>query len=441
MRLKLFLLLSTYLSFNIIYAQDLQSFIGVDELPADDAVICEIPLADPELEGIYEADTIHDFRLYDLYENEYVMSDILQEKKPVLLISCSYTCFVFRSRIERINYLNSIYGDSLNIYLVYTVEAHPVTDISPYFGYVNTSSHNYEDNVLYRQPTTYLQRKHIVHDMLQRETISVPVLIDGPCNYWWENFGKSPNCAFLIDTNGIVFEAEKWFDRFPDDIQMSIQEILEETVVPKDTVYGEVEFPQSSTDCISDEPGAIIFAGDYVVNNDVSEAIIDISISDLELPADWNFSICTDVCYPPGIDSVTMVIEPGDSMLLSVHFYTSEIPNEFSSITMELQNQKIFENRTAFAVNACTTEKETVEEEATVIELYPNPASEQLFINSADAFITDVQLYQINGQLMYENNSSANAIQMDVRNFPVGIYFLHYVIGDSKHSKLIAITH
>lgn len=73
-------MLSTYLSFNIIYAQDLQSFIGVDELPADDAVICEIPLADPELEGIYEADTIHDFRLYDLYENEYVMSDILQEK-------------------------------------------------------------------------------------------------------------------------------------------------------------------------------------------------------------------------------------------------------------------------------------------------------------------------------------------------------------------------
>lgn len=92
-------------------------------------------------------------------------------------------------------------------------------------------------------------------------------------------------------------------------------------------------------------------------------------------------------------------------------------------------------------MNACTTEKETVEEEATVIELYPNPASEQLFINSADAFITDVQLYQINGQLMYENNSSANAIQIDVRNFPVGIYFLHYVIGDSKHSELIAITH
>ncbi|HET8962832.1 MAG TPA: T9SS type A sorting domain-containing protein, partial [Chitinophagales bacterium] len=368
------------------------------------------------------------------------MSDILQEKKPVLLISCSYTCFVFRSKLEKINYLNYMYGDSLNIFLVYSVEAHPVTDISPYFGYVNTSSQNYEDNVLYRQPTTYYERKSIVHDMLQRETISVPVLIDGPCNFWWENFGKSPNCAFLIDTNGIVYEAEEWFDRYPDDIQSSIQEILEETVVPKDTVYGEVEFPESSNECISDIPGSIIFAGDYIINNDVSEAVIDISVSDLELPADWNFSICTDVCYPPGIDSVTMVIEPGDSKLLSVHYYTSDLPNEFSNITLELQNHNIIENRSAFTVKACTTEKEAVVEE-TIIALYPNPVSDQLFINSVDAFIMDVQLYQINGQLMYENNSPSNAIQIDVHSFPVGIYFLHYVIGDSKHSELISITH
>lgn len=154
------------------------------------------------------------------------MSGLLNSVKPVLLVGCNYTCYVFRGKIDVINEMKAMYGDDLQIYLVYTVEAHPVIDFSPYFGYENVGADNYAEGILYRQPTTYGERKDIVSDMLANETINVPVLIDGPCNEFWTNWGTNPNPAWLIAPDGYVYDAQKWFNKEPEDMYASIDDLL-----------------------------------------------------------------------------------------------------------------------------------------------------------------------------------------------------------------------
>jgi hypothetical protein len=118
------------------------------------------------------------------------------------------------------------HNTKLRIYIVYGVEAHPNIDVSPYSGTVWTTSQNQTAGILYRQPTTYGGRKTVVQDMLNAMNIQPKVLIDGPCNNWWSNFGPAPNNAYLIHPKGTVFAKHGWYDKAPLNIQNDISSLL-----------------------------------------------------------------------------------------------------------------------------------------------------------------------------------------------------------------------
>ena len=123
------------------HAQLLPS-IGLSALPADSDSICPIPIAQGSgsVPGIMPGNLVPEFKLYTLNGDSVVLSEVLSQGKPVLLISSSYTCPVFRGKIPVINQVDSIYQGLLSVYVIYTVEAHPVIDVSPYSGNVWTTS-------------------------------------------------------------------------------------------------------------------------------------------------------------------------------------------------------------------------------------------------------------------------------------------------------------
>ncbi|MBK7966217.1 MAG: hypothetical protein IPK10_13660 [Bacteroidetes bacterium] len=202
--------------------------IGLNALPNSADSICPIvpTNAGGAIPGIMTGVTVPDFKLYTLSGDSVDLSQVLQQGLPVLLISSSYTCPVFRGKIPNINTVDSIYQGQLLVYVVYTVEAHPDIDVSPYSGNVWTTSANISEGVLYRQPKTYGERMAIADSLLSHYYIRPEILIDGPCNEWWLNYGTEPNSATLIKTDGSVFAFQQWFNKAPENIFCEIDSLL-----------------------------------------------------------------------------------------------------------------------------------------------------------------------------------------------------------------------
>lgn len=215
----------------------LKPSIGIETLPSDNDSVCEIPMYpdtayyntnnDFDQMGYNKGDTIPHFKLYTLDGDSMDIEVELKKGKPILIVVGNYTCPVFRGKIGEINDLVANYSNDITTYVLYVAEAHPDTDLSPYSGTVWTHSDNYNENILYRQPKTYGERKDIVSDMINNYTsINAPIIIDGPCNYWWLNFGPAPNAAYLITVDGVVFSHHGWFNKAPHNMATDIDSLL-----------------------------------------------------------------------------------------------------------------------------------------------------------------------------------------------------------------------
>jgi hypothetical protein len=212
-------------------SQSLQPRIGLSALPADGDSVCAIPVYTGSFQGsgFQAGDTIPAFRLYDSNGSETEVEDLLQTGKPLLLIAGSYTCPVFRQKITQINQVASTFAGLINVVVIYVVEPHPkAPDLSPYSGSVWTTSENQQEGILYLQPTIYGERKQLLQDMQSNPNyvLDVPVMIDGPCNDWWQHFGPAPNNAYLIQSDGVIFRKHDWFNRNPNKIVDDVNALL-----------------------------------------------------------------------------------------------------------------------------------------------------------------------------------------------------------------------
>ncbi|MBK7297848.1 MAG: redoxin domain-containing protein [Flavobacteriales bacterium] len=156
--------------------------IGISTLPGNDDPVCTLPLQTPPITSVGRdaGETAADFTLYDRDGNAFNLHDALAAGKPVLMISASYTCPVFRNKVPSINSVVATYGDELTTVIIYTVEAHPDQDISPYFGVVNTGAQNISAGILYRQPTTYGERKDVLDALTLDMQIDAPIIWTDP---------------------------------------------------------------------------------------------------------------------------------------------------------------------------------------------------------------------------------------------------------------------
>ncbi len=423
----------------------LNTFIGQTALPNDEDVVCEIPIypdVTTNLEQPLEGELVHDFKLYTLEGDSVQMSGVLNDGKPVLLIGCNYTCYVYRGKLDVVNEMKAMYGDLINIYLVYTVEAHPVIDFSPYFGYENVGADNYAEGILYRQPTTYGERKAIVSDMLDNMAIDVPVLIDGPCNEFWSNYGTAPNPAWLIAPDGVVFDAQKWFNKAPDDMYASIDELL--GIVGTGTYD-----PEGAFEAV--EEGELIYYGtvDNMIaahitftNTSDDDVLIDFVRESESIPAGWSTALCTDLCYSPGIDSTTVFLTPGESEEVRLDFFTDAMPAT-GSVILSCTNHYDPTNSYSFTINAESISAINITDFANNISgnAYPNPATtgSVIHVKTNNQQPEFVNIISIDGQ--FKQMVHLNAMNgYTVPELPVGLYFIQYLINNDNYLASILIT-
>ncbi|TVQ08386.1 MAG: T9SS C-terminal target domain-containing protein [Bacteroidetes bacterium] len=74
------------------------------------------------------------------------------------------------------------------------------------------------------------------------------------------------------------------------------------------------------------------------------------------------------------------------------------------------------------------------------IVLYPNPASDELFIASKEE-ISLIQVYDISGRLLYEYDRTCKNYKMNTSVFNTGLYLVRIFTGTATHTRKVLVVH
>lgn len=410
----------------------LKPTIGLFTVPAAGDNICNVPVynGDYDTTGYVQGDTIPDFTLYKTNGDAVNIASELQGGLPVMLVAGSYTCPVFRNKVADLNNMQAMYNGQLKIYIVYTIEAHPVADPSPYSGNVWVTSQNQSEGVLFRQPVTYGERKNMADTMLSRMTILPEILLDGPCNNWWSNFGPAPNNAYLIDTNGVIVRMHGWFHRLPDNMYCSIDSLLGTSSGNCDTVSfnGSFSFSLVADSIVTGLPGEAITVYTKLINTSPTSMVtVEIQRLQPDLPAGWQSALCHNICLAPTADSTSITIAPATTQSFLFHFYTDPSAPDSGRVLVGFRNKNDPSNRYKQRFYARTSWTADVsDQQDNYLQLYPNPSAGLVHLGLGSALQAEIQVTDISGRMVkaFAKRDWSSGDALDLAGLKPGIYFI-----------------
>jgi hypothetical protein len=152
-----------------------------------------------------------DFKLKTT-DGKEIQASALWKQKPTVIMTASFTCPVFREQAPGFEKLTKEFGDKVNFLMVYTLEAHPKGEPSPYFGEERVTKKNQKEGLLFPQPKTMEERIGQAKTCQAHEKMSAPMVIDTMENSTWKAYGSAPNAAYLVGRDGKIVEQQGWFD-------------------------------------------------------------------------------------------------------------------------------------------------------------------------------------------------------------------------------------
>ncbi len=164
-------------------------------------------------------EVVPDFSLTNLSGDMVALSQVLQ-KGPVLILGGSVSCPRFRHEVlpalkrleQMLDSASPKPGTTLQILLVYTREAHPAIDPSPYTsGKQWTTQENVNDSILVRQARTTAARGALARAFSDRlEFAPEHIVVDSTSDEIWAQLGSVPAPLYLLDAAGRLVMKESW---------------------------------------------------------------------------------------------------------------------------------------------------------------------------------------------------------------------------------------
>lgn len=173
--------------------------------------------------GVQPDQTLPALTLVDLHGEPADLA-ALRGDRPLLLVTCSLTCNIARRRQADVEELQTRFGDRLAVVMVYTIEAHPQGDPSPYTGDEWVPPDNHADGVLVRQPGTLADRLALARRYREGWAKTATLLVDAIGDAGWQRLGQAPNVGLLVDRAGIVRLRQGWFE--PQAMAAAIERLL-----------------------------------------------------------------------------------------------------------------------------------------------------------------------------------------------------------------------
>jgi len=97
------------------------------------------------------------------------------------------------------------YRDRVHFLTIYAKEAHPIQ------GRVGPFTYDAAGNPI-SQPGTYAERVALAAQTIAEAGIIMPVLVDEIDNPLWCTYGRMPNNAYFIGTDGRIILRQDWND-------------------------------------------------------------------------------------------------------------------------------------------------------------------------------------------------------------------------------------
>ena len=419
--------------------------IGIGSLPNDTDSVCPIV---PRAQGnpwaqVHVGDTMADFTLWDINGDSVTLSEMLNSGKRVLMVAGSYTCPIFRNHMPDLNAVAAQFGNQIECFAVYEVEAHPTGSAQPSSGNLNPS------NPPYNQPNTYGERKSNLQDLLNGANgppagnyipvpVSVPIYIDGPCNEWWQYY-NGPNNAYLIDTNGVLFAYHTWFNNSnppngpSTNIWCDIDSLLGVNsggCSQVTSLNGTFDFQLKSTSTVTSygNPGDVIDIFGELINTSNDGVQVNIQRIMNNLPSNsWESSMCITFCLPASQDTTSAIIAANDTIDFSFHFFTDPVmvAPDTGRARVRFTNANGSQQAIMQPYKGITyTSTSTVDETFTKVLVYPNPSDGVLYIESDFSENSVLQITDLLGKSIktIAVNKGENKIQ--IKNLPPNFYFV-----------------
>lgn len=147
-------------------------------------------------------DEAPDFELADLDQNKLSLSSL--RGKPVVIEFGSYTCPVFRRKVNDLADLRSEYGDDVQWIMIYTLEAHPTDGrVAP----VNTRA-----GIEIPQHTSFEKRLECAKLCKKELDLKLHVLVDGYQNKVTDAYSGHPNRGYVLDAEGKIVSKQVWIE-------------------------------------------------------------------------------------------------------------------------------------------------------------------------------------------------------------------------------------
>jgi len=138
---------------------------------------------------------------------------VFQAGRPLVLVTVSLTCNVARRNQAAFRDLVGALGEGIAALCVYTIDAHPVTDVCPYTGEEWVPDANRRDDVLVRQPTDLAARVELARRYANDwQRGAGATAVDTMDDASWRALGQAPNLGLVVGPDGMVVERTGWFD-------------------------------------------------------------------------------------------------------------------------------------------------------------------------------------------------------------------------------------
>ena len=385
-----------------------------------------------------------DFTLYKLNGDSVRLSEALSKGKPVLLVGANYTCPVWRDKIDELNAMTDHFKDQIQVFVVYTVEAHPTMDVSPYSGQIWTTAANETEGILFPQPKTYGERLSIVGEMISDLDIVPPLLIDGPCNEWWSHFGPAPNNAYLIRPEGTIAAKHGWFHQAPDNMWCDIDELLgvDSGMCTTFGSNGTFSFALDDGDSLAvGHPGDNLAIHGTLQNLSSTDNVhVLIKKAKVQTPKSWQTALCADICYASDVEETEIVIPPASSQPFIFYFYTDMLADSgFARVQfVNTVNQENKMSQRYFATTQIASGLDPVSVPGPVI--YPNPMRDVIHVSWSEC--TDESRWVITdmgGRSCLEGDLSGGPKEIDTSRLVPGLYVWTSTTntGEVLHKQLL----
>ena len=419
--------------------------IGIGSLPNDTDSVCPIV---PRAQGnpwtqVHVGDTMADFTLWDINGDSVTLSEMLNSGKRVLMVAGSYTCPIFRNHMSDLNAVAAQFGNQIECFAVYEVEAHPTGSAQPSSGNLNPS------NPPYNQPNTYGERKSNLQDLLNGANgppagnyipvpVSVPIYIDGPCNEWWQYY-NGPNNAYLIDTNGVLFAYHNWFNNSnppngpSTNIWCDIDSLLGVNsggCSQVTSLNGTFDFQLKSTSTVTSygNPGDVIDIFGELINTSNDGVQVNIQRIMNNLPSNsWESSLCVTFCLPASQDTTSAIIATNDTIDFSFHFFTDPVMvgPDTGRARVRFTNTNGSQQAIMQPYKGITyASTSTVDETFTKVLVYPNPSDGVLYIESDFTENSVLQITDLLGKSIKTIAVKKGENKIQIKNLTPNFYFV-----------------